>query len=110
MSNMTDAFAAGMIQGRGRLYTNSGGRDRLYRPQITVFCIDQAVADGLAEHFGLGQVVHSHTAASPGRPLYLFEARGQAALEVLERTAPYLVGKVRSHAEHILERDLERAS
>ncbi len=47
---------------------------------------------------------------TPVQELFAWNARGPAAIEVLKRTTPHMVGALREHAEAILEREFERHS
>jgi hypothetical protein len=108
-AQMTDAYAACLIDTRGELRTNVGGTRRLYRPAVCVTTPDRRIAQALQEWDG-GKIEEYNPRHSPSVTVYSWSARGQAAVKVLEATAPYLVGDKARHAEYILQRQQERTA
>jgi hypothetical protein len=108
MPEISDQYAAGWIEARGRLQTNVGGRERVYRPQIRVTSTTLVVTEALQEHFGLGKTETFTPRKAPNLTLYAWEVRGPAAIETLERTVPYMISDIREHVEYILEREYSR--
>jgi hypothetical protein len=51
-----------------------------------------------------GQARHVHASNGPHLTLYVWQVRGKAAAEVLERTVPYMMSDIRRDVEYILER------
>ena len=74
----------------------------LLRP-VANFSITDA-PDALAEYFGLGKTDTFNPRTAPHLTLYVWQVRGKAAAEVLERTVPYMVSDIRRDVEYILER------
>jgi hypothetical protein len=107
-AQITDEYAAGIIEARGKLYTNTGGTQRRYRPKIDVYLLDHRVAQVLLHHFACGKVAVGSPSHAPNSRVYVWTVKGAGAVGVLERTAPYMVGDVGQHAEFILERDQAR--
>jgi hypothetical protein len=106
-AQMTDAYAAALIETRGELRTNTGGRQRPYRPTLFITIHDPGIAEALRE-WGGGRLETYSPKYDPTRTMYSWRVRGQACLRVLEATLPHLVGDKASHAKHILERDRTR--
>jgi hypothetical protein len=98
-----------LVQGRGKLTTNSGGKKVSYRPKVEVFCKESQVAETLFEHFG-GRIREDALRYPPYSALWVWEVKGGRAIEVLKRITPYLSGTTGSHAEYILKRQQERAA
>lgn len=90
VKEITDQYAAAWIEARGQVQTNVGGVGRS-RPQMRVTALDPAVPDALAEYFGLGKIDTFTPRTAPHLTLYVWQVRGKAAAEVLERAAPYMV-------------------
>jgi len=91
------------------LSTNTGGRQRPYRPAVYVTTPDPHVAQALRE-WGGGKLGFYFPKHDPDRTMYSWTCRGQAAVRVLEAVTPYLVGEKASHAKHILQRQQERTA
>ena len=72
--------------------------------------IDLEIVENLRDHFELGTVDSFRSSRNPVQELFAWNARGPAAIEVLKRTTPHVVGQFREHAEAILEREFERPS
>jgi hypothetical protein len=109
MSDMTDVHAAKLIQARGSFTTNTGGRQRPYRPAVTVTTPDPHTARAL-KVWGGGRTGFYFPKHTPDRVLYSWESRGRAAVRVLELVTPHLVGDKANHAKHILQRQQERTA
>src|SRR5215216_7020312 len=102
-NEISDQYAAAWIEARGQVQTNVGGVGRS-RPQVRVTALDPAVPDALAEYSGLGKKDTFNPRTAPHLTLYVWQVRGKAAAEVLERAAPYMVSDIRRDVEYILER------
>ena len=100
---ISDEYAAASIEARGQVQTNVGGVGRS-RAQVRETAIDPTVPDALAEYFGLGKKDTFTPRTAPHLTLYVWQVRGKAAAEVLERTVPYMVSDIRRDVEYILER------
>ena len=103
VKKITDQYAAAWIEARGQVQTNVGGVGRS-RPQVRVTALDPAVPGALAEYFGLGKTETFNPRTAPHLTLYVWQVRGKAAANVLERTVPYMVSDIRRDVEYILER------
>ena len=106
---ISDEYAAASIEARGQVQTNVGGVGRS-RPQVRVTALDPTVPNALAEYFGLGKTDTFNPRTAPHLTLYVWQVRGKAAAEVLERTAPYMVSEMRRDCEYILERSAPRVA
>ena len=104
---ITDEYAAGWIEARGRLQINAGSSSR---PTIRVISVYPEIPDMLLEHFGGGDLDYFHPKSAPHMTLYVWQARGVLALDVLQRTAPHMVTELREEAERVLERQAQRVA
>jgi hypothetical protein len=109
MTTLTDITAAATIQARGSFTANTGGRQRPYRPAVTVTTPDPHTAQTL-KVWGGGRTGFYFPKYDPGRVMYSWECRGQAAVRVLQAITPHLVGEKASHAKYILQRQQERTA
>lgn len=105
---MTDQYAASVVESRGRLQTNQGGRRRDYRPLISVTFADKHIARAFLEHVGRGHLNTFNPRSNPSMTIHAWECKGAGAVEVLERLTPHMLGSLREHAEYILARDRAR--
>jgi hypothetical protein len=106
MSTMkiSDQYAAGLIEARGRMRKDSRGRHTPPRMEVSVLVGDKQMAQALQDHFEAGEVEPFHPRSNPQIELWFWTVRGAAAKRTLERTAPYMVGCRRSRAESLMER------
>src|SRR5829696_7267559 len=100
---ISDEYAAAWIEARGQVQTNVGGVGR-QRPQVRVTAVDPAVPEARCEFYGVGKLDTFTPRTAPHLTLYVWQVRGKAAAEVLERTVPYMVSDIRRDVEYILER------
>jgi hypothetical protein len=107
---MSDQYAAGIIEARGRLQTNQGGTRRPYRPMVTVHIADYRIVQALREHFDCGALDSFRPVSNPHLQIHVWSVKGAGAVGVLERIVPYMIGEVGEHVEYILERDRTRPS
>jgi len=56
MSKITDQYAAGLIEARGRRRKDSRGRHTPPRTEVSVLVGDKQMAEALREHFDAGQI------------------------------------------------------
>jgi hypothetical protein len=96
-----DAWAAGVLEGRGRLYRKPGGGGET-GPSIEVTATDNRVSDKLLEHYG-GTVGLLPLRNRPAKMLYLWTIRGLDAVALLERTAPFMQSGMQRRAYGILD-------
>jgi hypothetical protein len=106
---ISDEYAAALIEAHGMLRTNTGGRQRPYRPNVTISTPDPHVAQAL-RGWGGGKLDIYSPKYDPDKVMYSWTCRGQAAVRVLQAITPYLVGDKASHAKHILQRQQERTA
>jgi len=76
---------------------------------VSVTFADERIARAFRDHFGVGNINAFNPLSNPNIEIHAWACKGAGAVEVLERLAPHMIGNLRSHAEHILERDRERA-
>jgi hypothetical protein len=100
---ITDQYAAAWIESRGQVQHNTGGAGRM-RPQVRVTALDPAVPAALLEFYGAGKLDTFNPRTNPRLTLHVWQVRGGGALEVLERTVPYMVSDIRHDCEYLLKR------
>jgi hypothetical protein len=94
-----DVFFAGIIEARGRAYVNSR------RPHLEVMLRDLDTAEALRAHFGgVGKLTVETPKYRRDVRNYVYRVQGGAALDVLERVTPYLVGYSAEACASVLER------
>ena len=108
MFEINNQYAAAWIEARGQVQTNVGGVGR-QRPQVRVTAVDPAVPEARCEFYGVGKLDTFTPRTAPHLTLYVWQVRGKAAAEVLERTVPYMVSEMRRDCQYILERSAPRA-
>jgi hypothetical protein len=101
---ISDQYAAGLMEARGRVRKDSRGRHTPPRTEVSILLGDRRVAEALQEHFDAGQVESFRPRSNPQLELWFWTVRGAAARRTLERAAPYMVGCLRSRAESLIER------
>ena len=110
MSKITDQYAAGLIEARGRIRKDSRGRHTPPRKEVSVLLADKRMAEALQEHFEAGAVDPYRPRNNPQQELWFWTVRGAAATRTLERTVPYMVGYLRGEsAELLIQPALEAA-
>src|SRR5829696_6297077 len=91
---ISDQYAAGLIEARGRMRKDSRGRHTPPRTEVSVLVGDKQMPEALQEHFEAGAVDPYRPRNNPQRELWFWMVRG-AATRRLERTVPYMVGYLR---------------
>ncbi len=108
MPEITDQYAAAAIDLRGRLQTNVGGTQRNYRPGLSVTSVEREIVEALRDHFDLGAVTSFFSTKLPDLEIFAWNVRGPAAIKVLERVTPHMVGSLKEHAQFILTCEYSR--
>jgi hypothetical protein len=101
---ISDQYAAGLIEARGRMRKDSRGRHTPPRTEVSVLLADKQTAEALQEHFEAGDVTPYLPRSNPQLELWFWTVRGAAARRTLERTAPYMVGYLRESAEALIRK------
>jgi hypothetical protein len=101
---ISDQYAAGLIEARGRMRKDSRGRHTPPRMEVSVLVGDKQMAQALQDHFEAGEVEPFHPRSNPQIELWFWTVRGAAAKRTLERTAPYMVGYLRESAEALIRK------
>ena len=71
---------------------------------MRVSAVDHAVPEALREFYGVGKLDTFNPRTNPRLTLHVWQVRGRGALDVLERTSPYMVSDISRDVEYILER------
>jgi hypothetical protein len=101
-TTISDEYAAAWIEAPRQVQQKAGGVGRA-RPQVRVTAVDPADPEALREYFGCGKLDTFTPRTAPHLTLYVWQVRGKAAAEVLERTVPYMMSDIRRDVEYILK-------
>jgi len=103
-STITDEYAAGLVEARGRVREAPRGRGTYrLRVEVSLVTLDRPLVDAVHRHFGCGTVDSFRPRSNPQLELWAWTVRGRPAEDVLERLIPHMVGHMRETAEEFLD-------